>query len=265
MKKKIFYLFLGAGFVILALFYYYFYPRLALGYSNSKISMYQWKKAFPSEPNTSAHLYHNRFEKDYYYKAYQTYWYYSAAWYMGMEKEKNPSYMETIEKISCAYINENDKPIIDTLFELYRSAFIRQLEHFKPAAEVFSDIVGPCYISHYFILYYNHVTYGYDMDNNEFYKVFQWLASHDVQYKELMKDPLGMRKIDFQLCTDTTILRNWISLSIDAEFILDTDKYEFMCNNFRRFIMTILTLNNEKQLRASQNVRTLTHSTMSSG
>lgn len=244
--KKVFCLIIALIIAILVSFYYYFYPRITLGYGNTKISLHQWNQAFPREPYTHAHLYHNRFKNKCYYKAYITYWYYAAALYMGMKEEQMPLYKKTIDKISCADINESDMPIIEHLYELYRSAFMKQLQCYHPTSETFSEIVGPCFISFYFILYYNHVIYGYDMDDNEFYTVFQWIESQNVQYDELVKDPMGIRKIDFHLCTDTAILRDWISLTTHAEFVLDVDNYEMMSNKFSRFIGANFGTNKDK-------------------
>lgn len=246
MKKRIFCLFLVSFLSISALFYYFFHPRLKLGYSDTKISLYQWRRAFPREPHTETHLYHYRFDKDYYYKAYRTYWYYTAALHMGMAEEQNPLYKEMMLKISYAYINENDIPMIETLHELYRSSFLKQLQHFKTTTDHFSKCEGPGFISYYFILYSNHITYGCDIDNNEFNAVFQWLTQYNEQYKELMKDPMGIQNTDFRLLTDPAVLRTWIDLKTCAEFVLDTDKYEILINNFNHFIISNFTTNKDK-------------------
>lgn len=216
---------------LLTLYYYQYYPRYSLGYSDTKVSKNTWEKASSGFSDYASSLYYKRFENEYNYKAYLIYVYYNL---IGFMSKKETPHSDILARISCAEINNSDKNDIDALYCQYREYFLNILKNYHPSQRE-SEVFYRSLVALYFFYYYNYECNGLIMNKKEFIIVLNWLKFHDSELVMHLRDPFNLRSCDFSELIDSNKLRNYIAMDISSEFLLDMKKYENWIDKFYYF------------------------------
>lgn len=224
-----------------AIYYYQYYPRYSLGYSNNQISKHTWDSAHPVYFDFPTSLYYNRFDNVYNYKAYLVFFYHSNIIAMSAAMNRNENFdfenKEILERITCADIGDGDAHAIETLLHQYRTLFLNQLKKYQPHGKIGQEICHGM-IAFYFLYYYNHKHYNLYFDKKEFLEVSNWLKLHDKNLENHLGDPFNWKNCDFSVMNfeeHPSVLQNWLSLHISSEFLRDMTYYETWIRQFRLF------------------------------
>lgn len=234
-KKYYFISIIGLVGVIMILYYYLYFPRYSLGYGNIRVSKAVWDFAMSGSSDSFTGLYYKRLLNDYNYKAYILYRYYDFVVFMRGKYQPPLHHQNCIERIIDGEINVNDKQVIDMLEVAYRMLFLESLATYQP-----KDKEKQYFIQHllafYFIVYYNHAYNGFGMNESEITNIVNWINknNNDIEIKNI--DPLGLRQSDFTIMQNEKMLRNYFSISVDAEWIRNIKLYEQVCEEYQIFL-----------------------------
>lgn len=244
-NKRQAYIVPGAIFIILlsVIFYYQFYPRYNLGYSEVRISKHTWESAYPGYDDYAASLYYKRFDNKYNYKAYLIYRYYDFISFADGHATISPLHEEVLARISRGCIEDKDEMIIDSMLHHFREMFLSELKNYHPNDKE-SEYVSKSLLALYFMLFYNHEGHGFPLDKREFYTVISWLKDNDKDLQAHLEDPFLWRGADFSCIINISGLRNWISLNISSEFLRDVNLYEKWIDRFRQSFAVFISCTN---------------------
>lgn len=243
-----------------AAYWYWWRPRVKIGYGDLKISESQWSSIYPDAPYyrySIESISRHRLDSPLLYEAFLLD-YYSYGLLLTMdiplphelilknsseriyeEGKENPS--ESLgERLHRGEVRKEDAFQISKLLNECRSAWIESMKRNEMLNEERQTVAIRCVVAIYFYRYYDFYRYGKELDREESKEVAAWLNKQEKkgEVKKCLRDPLGWDNEELKKIKeiDEYSLEMFVASNPCAELLRDIPLYERVSHQYRSFL-----------------------------
>lgn len=265
-KINLFFVFLFIISFLVGIYWYWFYPRIKIGYEEWKVSKCQWDAVYPDAPfreDTSAHTTRHRLDSPLLYEAFLLELYGGGLVAMDIQLPENlrvhkreiedddfeQENDENNEEITFAYLGDRlrhgivqkrDASEISDTLNYCRAIWREEMRRGKTLEDKWQKLLIRYAIALYFYRYYDFCRYGKEMDRNEWKEVAEWLnrQGNESEVRIGLNDPLGWdcEKLEEIKEMDDYLLEYLVNGNPCAELLIDIPLYEKVGYEYRAFL-----------------------------